>query len=111
MAGVSSHPGKFGFVAFHNLLRFGYRGEVYPLSRDGADILGRRSYRKVSEVPRGAADLVFVCTPNRVNVGLLRECAAVGVRADPPRAPSPPSAPHAPTGAPHLPPVITRDHP
>jgi len=27
---ASSHPGKFGFAAFHNLLRFGFRGAVYP---------------------------------------------------------------------------------
>ena len=26
VAGVSSHPGKFGFVTFHNLLRFDFRG-------------------------------------------------------------------------------------
>ncbi len=81
VAGVSSHPGKFGLVAFHNLLRFGYRGAVYPISRDGSEILGRPTHRKVSEVPHGAADLVFVCTPSQANVGLLRESAAIGVRA------------------------------
>ncbi len=81
VAGVSSHPGKFGLAAFHNLLRFGYRGDLYPVNRDGAEILGRRTYRKVGEVPRGAADLVFVCTPTGVNAALLRECAAIGVRA------------------------------
>jgi len=26
VAGVSTHPGKFGFVSFHNLLRFGFEG-------------------------------------------------------------------------------------
>jgi acetyltransferase len=35
----------------------------------------------VSEVAEGEADLVFVCTPNKVNVDLLRACAAKGVRA------------------------------
>lgn len=81
VAGASSHPGKFGFVTLHNLLRFGYRGEVLPVNRDGAEILGRKCLRDVSEVPQGSADLVFVCTPNAVNVPLLRACAARGVRA------------------------------
>lgn len=81
VAGASTHPGKFGFVTLHNLLRFGYRGEVFPVNRDGSEILGRKSLRDVSEVPEGRADLVFVCTPNAVNVPLLRACAARGVRA------------------------------
>jgi acetyltransferase len=81
LAGVSSHPGKFGFTAYHNLLRFGYRGELFPVNRDGAEILGRATLRDVSEVPEDRADLVFVCTPNQVNVELLRACAKQGVRA------------------------------
>jgi len=81
VAGASTHPGKFGFVAFHNLLRFGYDGEVFAVNRDGSDILGRPSFKDVSEIPDGAADLVFVCTPNQANIELLRACAKKGVRA------------------------------
>jgi acetyltransferase len=81
VAGASAHPGKFGFVALHNLLRFGYRGEVFPLNRDGGEVLGRRCFKDVAEIPQGAADLVFVCTPAQANLPLLRACAARGVRA------------------------------
>ena len=79
VAGASSHPGKFGFAAFHNLLRCGFRGEVYPVNRDGGDILGRPCLRSVAEVPAGKADLAFVCTPPGANVEMLRACAARGV--------------------------------
>ena len=81
VAGASSHPGKFGFAAFHNLLRFGYRGTVFPVNRDGGEVLGRPTLRDVAEVPEGAADLVFVCTPVAANPSVLRACAARGVRA------------------------------
>ena len=81
VAGVSAHPGKFGFVSFHNLLRFGFDGEIFPVGRDGAQVLGHDTYRDVSEIPEGRADLVFVCTPNKINVELLRACAKRGVRA------------------------------
>ena len=81
VAGVSGHPGKFGFVTLHNLMRFGFRGELYPVKPDGAEVLGRSTYKDVSEIPDGAADLVFVCTPNKVNEDLLRSCASKGVRA------------------------------
>ena len=81
VAGVSAHPGKFGFVAYHNLLRFGFQGEVWALNRDGSEVLGRKTIRDVAELPEGAADLVFVCTPQPANAALLRACAARGVRA------------------------------
>ena len=81
VAGASTHPGKFGFVTLHNLLRFGYEGEIFPVNRDGSDVLGRTTVREISEIPEGRADLVFVCTPNRANVELLRAAAKKGVRA------------------------------
>jgi acetyltransferase len=81
VAGVSTHPGKFGFVAFHNLLRFGYDGQLFPVNREGVDVLGYPTLADVSQVPEGAADLVFVCTPAAANPDLLRACRARGVRA------------------------------
>jgi acetyltransferase len=81
IAGASAHPGKFGFAALHNLLRFGYQGRVFPLNREGGEVLGRATLRDVSEIPQGEADLVFVCTPIQVNEELLRACAKQGIRA------------------------------
>jgi len=79
--GVSTHPGKFGFAALHNLLCHGYTGELFPINRDGAVVLDRQCYRDISDVPAGRADLAFVCTPTTANVEVLRACARVGVRA------------------------------
>ncbi len=81
VAGVAGHPGKFGFVTLHNLLRYGYKGDIFPVKPDGAEVLGRQTLTDVSEVPDGAADLVVLCTPNKVNIDLLRACAAKGVKA------------------------------
>jgi acetyltransferase len=81
VAGASSHPGKFGFVALHNILRHDYKGAVFATNRDGGEILGRRALTSIDEVPQGAADLAFVCTPASANLDLLKACAAKGVRA------------------------------
>jgi acyl-CoA synthetase (NDP forming) len=81
VAGVASHPGKFGFVTLHNLLGCGYSGNVFGVKPDAAEVLGQQTLSSVEEVPAGQADLVFVCTPNKVNIELLRACAAKGVRA------------------------------
>lgn len=81
VAGASTHPGKFGFVALHNILRHDYPGAVFATNRDGGDILGLRALTSVDELPDGAVDLVFVCTPAAANPDLLKACAAKGVRA------------------------------
>ncbi len=81
VAGASSHPGKFGFVAFHNILRHDYPGEVFATNREGGEILGRRALTSIDEIPEGAVDLVFVCTPAAANLDLLKACAAKGIRA------------------------------
>ncbi len=81
VAGASTHPGKFGFVALHNILAAGYPGEVFAINRDGSEVLGRPTLTSIDDVPAGAADLVFVCTPAATNPELLRAAAARGIRA------------------------------
>ncbi len=81
VAGASSHPGKFGFTALHNILACGYTGRVFATNKEGGEILGVRCLTDIDDVPAGAADLVMVCTPAGATEGLLRQCAAKGVRA------------------------------
>jgi acyl-CoA synthetase (NDP forming) len=81
VAGASTHPGKFGFVSLHNLLAGGYPGKVFATNRDGAEVLGVPTVPSVSEIPAGEADLVFLCTPASANPQILRDAAAIGVRA------------------------------
>ncbi|HWW44644.1 MAG TPA: CoA-binding protein [Acidimicrobiia bacterium] len=81
VAGASSHPGKFGFTALHNILACGYQGPVFATNREGGEILGVPCLTDIADLPAGAADLVMVCTPAAANEGLLRACAAKGVRA------------------------------
>src|SRR3981081_3575778 len=80
-AGASAHPGKFGFVALHNLLAAGYRGKVFATNLEGTPVLGIDTVADIDDLPAGEADMVFVCTPAGANLELLRKCAAKGVRA------------------------------
>jgi acetyltransferase len=82
VAGVSTHPAKFGFVALHNIVSQGYRGEIFGTSLEAGTVLGVPIVASVDDLPADAAiDLVFVCTPNAANADLLRACAARGVGA------------------------------
>ena len=81
VSGVSSHPGKFGFVALHNILACGFPGPVFAIGREAGTLLDRPVLASIDEVPDGAADLLVVCTPSAANEALVRAAAARGVRA------------------------------
>ena len=82
VAGASTHPGKFGFVALHNIISQGYRGTICATNRDGGSILGIETARDIESLPSDVPlDLVFVCTPAAANPDLLRACAKRGIRA------------------------------
>ena len=81
VAGVSTHPGKFGFVSLHNILASGYAGAVYGSSREAGEVLGVPVVDDVAKLPDGEIDLVFVCTPAAANPDLLRACAKKGIHA------------------------------
>ena len=81
VAGVSTHPGKFGFVSLHNILASGYDGAVHGTSREAGEVLGVPIVDSIDALPEGEIDLVFVCTPAAANPDLLRACAKKGIRA------------------------------
>ncbi len=81
VAGASTHPGKFGFVALHNILSSGYAGRVGATNLEATPVLGIERARTIDDLPDGPWDLVFVCTPAGANADLLRACARRGVRA------------------------------
>ena len=81
VVGVSSHPGRFGSVAFHNIMRFGYAGNIFPINRDGAKVFGIDSYKDVSDIPEDQADLAFIATPPSVNEDVLQKASERGIKA------------------------------
>jgi acyl-CoA synthetase (NDP forming) len=81
VVGASTHPGKFGFVALHNVLASGYEGKVFGTNLEGETVLGIACVRSVDELPTGEIDLAFICTPASSNADILRSCAAKGISA------------------------------
>ncbi|MGH9118738.1 MAG: acetate--CoA ligase family protein [Acidimicrobiales bacterium] len=81
VVGASTHPGKFGFAALHNVLAAGYQGRVFAVNRDGHSVLGLTTLADLSELPDGGADLAVLCTPPAANAELIKQAAAKGVRA------------------------------
>ena len=66
VAGASTHPGKFGFVALHNILTCGFGGTVAATNRERAEVLGRPTYADIDEIPFGLAGLY-----HRLQLGVI----------------------------------------
>ncbi len=81
VAGAATHPGKFGFVAYHNLRSAGYGGALFGTNLAGEDVLGERTYRSVAEVPDADLDLVFLGVPAGATAEVLRQSADRGITA------------------------------
>ena len=80
VVGASTHPGKFGFVALHNLIASGYNGRVIAVGRGAESYLGAETYTDVDDMPSDVVDAAFICTPRDGNEELLRKLSAKGVR-------------------------------
>ena len=81
VAGVANHPGKFGFVAYHNIRACGYGGALYGTNLEGVEVLGEPTYRSVAEVPDADLDLIFLCVPAAAAAEVLHQAADRGIRA------------------------------
>ena len=81
VVGASTHPGKFGFVALHNLLANGFAGTVSATNRDGGEILGVTAHTSLDSLAPRDADLAFVCTPAAANIDVVRQLGRLGVGA------------------------------
>lgn len=80
VVGASSQPGKAGYEILNNLISDGFSGRIYPINPKADEILGRKCYRNLTEIP-GVVDLAVIVIPRNFVVPTLREMAAKGVKA------------------------------
>ena len=78
--GASSTPHKPGNDVILNVLANGYEGEIYLVNPKGGEILGRRVYASIEDLPE-RIDLGVVILPASSNPGTIRACAARGIEA------------------------------
>jgi acyl-CoA synthetase (NDP forming) len=70
--GASNEPGKIGHSVMRNLVDGGFSGDIHPVNPKAHDILGRKAYRSVTEIP-GDVDVAVFAIPARLVAGALEE--------------------------------------
>jgi acyl-CoA synthetase (NDP forming) len=78
--GASANPTKSGGILFDNLVKGNFKGPLYPINRSAAQILGRRAYPTLAEVPE-KVDLVYIVLPRQHVEDAVEQCVAAGARA------------------------------
>jgi len=60
--GASTEDGKIGNSVMKNLINGGYTGEIYPINPSAGEIMGRKAYKSVKDVP-GKIDVAVFAIP------------------------------------------------
>ena len=60
--GASTEEGKIGNSVMKNLINGGYKGEIYPINPSASEIMGRKAYKSVKDVP-GKIDVAVFAIP------------------------------------------------
>lgn len=76
--GASTTEGKVGHEILKNLVKQGYRGELYPVNPKADEILSKKTYTTISDVP-GDVELAVVVIPAKFVPAAVQECADKGV--------------------------------
>ena len=78
--GASRDPEKLGYAVLNNILKAGFKGQVYPINPKANEILGLKAYPSVKDVPANI-DLVIIVIPSRFVLSALEECGQKKVAA------------------------------
>jgi len=78
--GATAVRHKPGNDILRNIEANGYSGELYLVNPKGGEIMGRRVYASIGDLPEGI-DLAVIILPAKLNPQAIRECAARGIRA------------------------------
>jgi acetyl coenzyme A synthetase (ADP forming)-like protein len=71
--GASAENGKIGNSVMKNLINGGYKGEIYPIHPKADEILGKKVYKSVKDVP-GEIDIAVFAIPASLVAPALIEC-------------------------------------
>ena len=77
VVGASASGRGGGFI--WPLQELGYKGEIYPVNPKYPEIMGLKAYARVTDIP-GPVDYVISSIPSTQALGLMKDCAAKGVK-------------------------------
>ena len=76
--GASDQEGKIGNSVMQNLVNGGFEGEIYPVNPKASEILGKKAYADVADLPDGV-DVAVFCIPAKFVVDTIAKVGDKGI--------------------------------
>jgi acetyl coenzyme A synthetase (ADP forming)-like protein len=80
VVGASGSEGKIGNSVMKNLVNGGFKGEIYPINPKSDEILGKKVYADVDDLPDGV-DVAVFCIPAKFVPDTLAKVGDKGIKA------------------------------
>ena len=78
--GVSRRTGPGSYNLLEHLVRYGYKGRVYPVNPNASEILGIKTYPNVDAVPE-VTDVGLISLPRELVLQAVKDCVEKGIKA------------------------------
>ncbi len=78
--GASDQEGKIGNSVMRNLINGGYQGGIFPINPKADEILGKKAYASVKDIP-GEVDVAVFAIPAKFVPAALEDCGDKGIPA------------------------------
>jgi acetyltransferase len=77
--GASTKELSIGNVITKNLLRYGYKGPIYPINPKADEVRGIKAYKTIFDIP-GEVDLAHISIPSKFVPQAVEDCGKKGVK-------------------------------
>lgn len=77
--GANNQGMRIGSIQLMNLIRYGFKGNIYPIHLKLDTIMGLKSYEKIADLPE-TPDLVIIALPANIVPQIFQECGEKGVK-------------------------------
>jgi acetate---CoA ligase (ADP-forming) len=79
VVGASAKPGKIGHTVLDNIIKSGYKGDVYPINPGETEILGLKCFPSVVDVGK-PIDSAIITVPAQFVLKVIEECGKASVK-------------------------------
>ncbi len=79
IVGASKNPKKVGHTILRNFLQAGFSKKIYPINPNEKEIMGLKSYSKLSEIGENI-DCAIIATPAKTVYGILKDGLKHGLK-------------------------------
>ena len=79
VVGASRKPGKIGYEILSNIIKYGYKGKIYPVNPKADKILGLRAYSSVKSIGE-EVDMVVVSVPAKLVPQVIEDAGEAGAK-------------------------------